>query len=128
MSGRVDGAVAGDILGAKHEGTDRTGQRCETYALAEALLRHLGGDGKRGEVRITLSLDDAAWAKYRSEVARPYRGEPALTVVPVPGVGAMEFRRARLSGTAETISTPDGRTWVEREVVDVAPAGPWVFR
>lgn len=118
MSGsNVSGEVAGDVLCARKEGSDRTGQRCETYALAEALLRHLGGEGNRGEVRVVFSLDDAAWARYRAEVARPYRGEPAVTVVPVPGVGTMEFRRARgggpVAGPGAPPLTPEARERVE---------------
>lgn len=94
MSTNVDGAAAGDILGGGLEGRDRTGQRSQTYELAEALLRHLHADGVRGQVRLVLELDEPAWAKYRSEVQRPFRAEPRVTVVPVDGVGMLEFRRA----------------------------------
>lgn len=94
MSTNVDGAAAGDILGGGLEGRDRTGQRAQTYELAEQLLRHLYAGGLRGPVRLALELDDAAWTKYRSEVQRPFRAEPRVTVVPVEGVGVMEFRRA----------------------------------
>jgi hypothetical protein len=91
--GNVDGGLVGDILGHRKEGTDRTGQRAPTYELAEALLRHLAAEGKRGEVRISVSMCESAWAKYRSEVARPMRARPSVVVVPVAGVGVMEFRR-----------------------------------
>lgn len=96
--GNVDGAVVGATLGGPREGTDRTGQRCATYELAEQLLRHLYGDGARGEVRLQVSLDEAAWARYRAEVQRPYGVRPSVVVVPVPGVGAMEFRRTGPAG------------------------------
>lgn len=98
MPGNVDGAVVGATLGGPREGADRTGQRCTTYELAEQLLRHLHGDGSRGEVRLQVTLGEAAWAKYRTEVRRPFRAEPSVTVVQVPGVGAMEFRRAGPAG------------------------------
>lgn len=98
MTGNVDGGVVGSVFGGGREGMDRTGQRATVYELAEALLRHLHAGGARGEVRLTLSLDDAAWTKYRAEVARPFRAQPSVVVVPVPGVGAMEFRRAGASG------------------------------
>lgn len=98
MTGNIDSAALAGVLGQTREGGDRTGQRCPTYELAEALLRHLYADGRRGEVRLHVGLDEGAWAKYRAEVQRPYRGEPSVVVVPVPGVGAMEFRRAHPSG------------------------------
>lgn len=94
MSTNVDGGAVGAILGGGLEGRDRTGQRSQTYELAEQLLRHLHADGVRGQVRLALVLDDASWAKYRSEVQRPFRAEPRVTVVPVDGVGMLEFRRA----------------------------------
>ncbi len=94
MPGNVDGGLVGSVLGETREGMDRTGQRCSTYALTEQLLRHLYGDGSRGEVRLSVVLDDCAWARYRAEVQRPGQPRPSIVVVPVPGVGAMEFRRA----------------------------------
>lgn len=119
-AGNVDGAAVGDILGSGLEGRDRTGQRSQTYELAEQLLRHLHANGLRGPVRLVLELDEAAWAKYRSEVQRPFRAEPRVTVVPVDGVGMLEFRRA--GGVAVGVDlgfTSPGVVVVER------PARSW---